>query len=244
MSTGQYSLVLTATASTPVGFAERNAEHQNHINNANPAGIGGYSDTAAEMRTTVDPYPGGAESLSADLAGELARLRYLIAQLSGETYWYQDPDTNIAAINTALTNVVQNTQGSSYRSTAANVEFTSSWANLDGTNLIATLTVAGTYLIIANLYIWANKSGGSGASGYVRLYNSTDAAEVTNSQRGAVYKPPTDGGFACGCSFSWIVTIAAAKTLTIQGLLDSTSDEVKLSYGESACHSVQWIKLY
>lgn len=63
--------------------------------------IDDYSATNGEMQSTVDPYPAGSESKATALSGEIERLRYLIAQLSGETQWYIDPDTTIAALNTA-----------------------------------------------------------------------------------------------------------------------------------------------
>ncbi len=51
-----------------------------------------YSATVAQMQTTVDPYPGGVESLATTGQGEIERLRYLLQQIHGRTYWYQDPD--------------------------------------------------------------------------------------------------------------------------------------------------------
>lgn len=63
-----------------------------------PEKIDDYSTDAAEMQTTADPYPGAAESLATDLTGELARIRYLIKQLSGEAQWYIDPDTDMTSI--------------------------------------------------------------------------------------------------------------------------------------------------
>lgn len=51
-----------------------------------------YSATAAQMQTTTDPYPGGVESLATTGQGEIERLRYLLQQIHGRTYWYQDPD--------------------------------------------------------------------------------------------------------------------------------------------------------
>jgi hypothetical protein len=63
-----------------------------------PAYIDDYSQDTAQMRATTDPYPGAAASLATTLAGEVERIRYLIAQITGETYWYIDPDSNIAAL--------------------------------------------------------------------------------------------------------------------------------------------------
>lgn len=102
MSTGTYSLVKVVVTGDVITAAERNAEHQNHINNSEPDGIGCHSDSATEMRQTTDPYPGAAASLATDLTGEIERLRYVLAQITGETYWYIDPDTTLAALAVAV----------------------------------------------------------------------------------------------------------------------------------------------
>ncbi len=70
-----------------------NADHNNHITNMIPSVIDDYSANATTMRATTDPYPGAVVSLSTTLAGELERIRYVIEQITGETYWYQDPPT-------------------------------------------------------------------------------------------------------------------------------------------------------
>ena len=57
-----------------------------------------YSADAAAMRVTTDPYPASSESLATSLQGELERIRYLIAQITGKTYWYQDPDGTFATL--------------------------------------------------------------------------------------------------------------------------------------------------
>lgn len=77
------------------------------INNSNQTeDIDDYSTDNTEMQTTTDPYPAGVESKPATLSGELERIRYVIKQLSGETQWYIDPDTTIAALNTSVANAV------------------------------------------------------------------------------------------------------------------------------------------
>jgi hypothetical protein len=76
-----------------------NGMEQNLINNGLvPSGIEDYSATDGQMQTQVDPYPGSATSRPTSLQGELERMRYQLAQITGKTYWYQDPDTNIAAM--------------------------------------------------------------------------------------------------------------------------------------------------
>lgn len=84
-------------------YLDLNAEFDNILNNMTPAGIDDLSSNAAAMQGTQDPYPGGTASAPTSLAGELQRLRYLLAQITGKTYWYIDPDTSIAEINVILT---------------------------------------------------------------------------------------------------------------------------------------------
>lgn len=59
--------------------------------NSTPACVDDHSATATQMRAQTDPYPSEAESLATSLIGELERLRYVLSQLSGRTFWYQDP---------------------------------------------------------------------------------------------------------------------------------------------------------
>jgi len=64
----------------------------------NPDSVDDNSANAAAMQATADPYPAGVVSLATSLTGELQRLRYLIKQITGEAYWYVDPDSDIATI--------------------------------------------------------------------------------------------------------------------------------------------------
>lgn len=86
---GNYSLVQTVTTGQIITAGERNSEHQNHIDNATPTGVDDQSASLSEMQGQTDPYPGGTASLATNLKGELERIRYRLAQLSGQTYWYQ-----------------------------------------------------------------------------------------------------------------------------------------------------------
>jgi hypothetical protein len=94
---GLYSHTTRADGTT-LTAAIYNADHQNHINNAVPDQHDDWSSTVSQMQTTTDPYPGGAESQATNLAGELERLRYLIAQITGEAQWYIDPDITLATL--------------------------------------------------------------------------------------------------------------------------------------------------
>lgn len=79
-----------------------NDEINNVISNFNADKIDDYSTNAAQMKVQTSPGAQGSESLAVSTAGELERLRYVIARITGETYWYDAPDANIADLNTAV----------------------------------------------------------------------------------------------------------------------------------------------
>ncbi len=100
--TGLYSRIKTwGTADTILG-ADLNAEFDNILSNFNPEMLAGYSQNATEMQTQTYPGAIGSESLATSLAGELARLRYMISAISGTTYWYTTPAATLAQLNSII----------------------------------------------------------------------------------------------------------------------------------------------
>lgn len=79
-----------------------NTDHQNHINNHVPNQMDDYSSSISEMRTTTDPYPLGVEDQATTLVGELERIRFLIAQITGEAQWYHDPQTTLSSDESSI----------------------------------------------------------------------------------------------------------------------------------------------
>lgn len=98
-----FSRVKTWITGQTLTASDLNAEFDNVLNNLTPTGIDDASTDAAAMRTTVDPYPASTESLPTSLAGELHRLRYMIQQITGMTYWYQDPVDTVWVPANAMT---------------------------------------------------------------------------------------------------------------------------------------------
>jgi len=94
MSVGLYSHTTRGTG-TVLTAAIYNADHINHITNQNPAMTGGYADSVGQYQTKVDPGGVGTESLSPNLAGELERLRFCIARITGKTQWYEAPQSSL-----------------------------------------------------------------------------------------------------------------------------------------------------
>ncbi len=96
---GTFSRIKTWIAEI-LTYSDLNAEFDNILGNMDPDGIDDASANATAMRSTVDPYPASAVSLPTDLRGEFRRIRYILKQLSGETYWYIDPSLVIRGVLT------------------------------------------------------------------------------------------------------------------------------------------------
>lgn len=79
-----------------------NAEFQNIYNLMTPSGVETYSDTDAKMQLATNPFPGSVTNHASSLAGELERIRYQIAQLTGNPFWYQPPNLSTTTIATIL----------------------------------------------------------------------------------------------------------------------------------------------
>lgn len=88
MAAGLYSHTTRSTGTT-LTAAIYNTDHQNHINNHIPEQMDDYSESVAEMQTQADPGENGSESQATSLAGELDRLRFILAEMKGTQYWYQ-----------------------------------------------------------------------------------------------------------------------------------------------------------
>lgn len=82
--------VLTATA--------LNGEFDNLLNNLTPAGVDDASANLTAMRATRDPYSGATAQLASSLEDELQAIRYQLAEITGNTYWYEDAPTITAGL--------------------------------------------------------------------------------------------------------------------------------------------------
>lgn len=91
-----YSMLIVEATGDTLSATDYNNEHQNHINNNIPTSINDISATSTDAQVQADPFPGGGLSLATDLAGEITRLRYAIANAKGTTYWYQPSTVSLA----------------------------------------------------------------------------------------------------------------------------------------------------
>ncbi len=93
-----FSRVKNWTSGETLTASDLNSEFNNILNNLDPSGIDDESANDAAAQATSDPYPGSSLSKATSLQEEIQQLRYLIAQITGETYWYIDPDINLTTI--------------------------------------------------------------------------------------------------------------------------------------------------
>jgi hypothetical protein len=95
---GTYSITSRASGSL-LTAAIYNEDHQAHLTFNTPGGCDDYSVNLAQMQSTVDPGESGSESLPTDLAGEIQRLRNIIKEITGKTFWYESPASSLASIS-------------------------------------------------------------------------------------------------------------------------------------------------
>jgi hypothetical protein len=94
MSVGLYSHT-TRGIGTVLTASIYNSDHINHITNQNPAMTGALADSVGQYQTKTDPGGVGTEVLASNLAGELERLRFCIARITGKTQWYEAPQSSL-----------------------------------------------------------------------------------------------------------------------------------------------------
>lgn len=95
---GLFSRLKVWMAKEVLTYSDLNQEFDNVIANSDAEHIGGYSETTTDMRAQTNPGSVGSESLATSVAGELERLRYAIARITGKTYWYEAPNRSLQSI--------------------------------------------------------------------------------------------------------------------------------------------------
>lgn len=82
--------------------SDLNAEFDNILTNFKPQMMDAYSANVAQMQVQTSPGAVGTESLATSLSGELERIRFQLASITGNTYWYSAPAASLITLNTAL----------------------------------------------------------------------------------------------------------------------------------------------
>lgn len=99
---GLFSRIKTWVSTEDVVYSDLNAEFDNVLTNFVPLMMDDYSTNVAQMQVKTDPGEVGTESLATTLAGEIARLRHLISEITGETQWYTSPSNSLAGLAGAI----------------------------------------------------------------------------------------------------------------------------------------------
>lgn len=99
---GLFSRVKTWVSTEDVEYDDLNAEFDNVLTNFVPLMMDDYSANVAQMQTVADPGEVGTESLATTLAGELARIRKMLVEITGEDYWYESPTASLLGIANSI----------------------------------------------------------------------------------------------------------------------------------------------
>ena len=155
-----------------------NNEMANISNLLDAQGAGGYSNTDPQMQVQTDPYPGGVTSHASAVSGELERLRYMIAQITGNPFWYQHPSTSISSLgntNVPIGGVIEFPSATPP---------SSNWHLADGTAINRT-----TY---ASLFTLIGTTFGSGDG--VSTFNLPNYTDLMSIGAGNLYALASNGG--------------------------------------------------
>lgn len=85
---GNYTII-TRQPGELITADKYNGDHQVHLDNSTPQGVDDYSATVVQMQQQTDPGSLGSENLALSLAGELERLRFVLARLANVNVWYE-----------------------------------------------------------------------------------------------------------------------------------------------------------
>lgn len=94
--------VKTWVSTEDVVYSDLNAEFDNVLLAMQPLLIDDYSTNSTQMQVTTDPGEVGSESLATTLAGELARLRHIVREITGEDQWYESPIASLLGLSNAI----------------------------------------------------------------------------------------------------------------------------------------------
>jgi len=126
-----FSRIKTWSTGESLTASDLNAEFNNILNNLSPAGIDDESANDAAAQATKDPYPAGSLAKATSLQEEIQELRYLIAQITGETYWYIDPDIALDTIYNGAVGVNKtNVADANYGTSALTTDYIIAWTSL------------------------------------------------------------------------------------------------------------------
>lgn len=89
-------------SSEDVVYSDLNAEFDNFLTNFVPLMMDDYSVNVTQMQVQTDPGEVGSESKATTIAGELERIRFVLNEMKGTTYWYTSANTSLNELINAL----------------------------------------------------------------------------------------------------------------------------------------------
>lgn len=234
---GTYSITQRAAGSL-LTAAIYNEDHSAHLTFNTPGGVDDYSANVAQMQSTVDPGESGTESLPTDLAGEIQRLRHVIKEMTGKTYWYESPT---ALMYTNLVAELSLTSG-------ATKDFTGIPAGVKRVTLmIASASTNGT----SNYLVQIGDAGGLEVTGYqgsiaaVFNVNTTTCEAIAAGGFTIINSVAAAGSYmgkivldlAAASTNTWIASSMCCRETTAHGVftmtgfkqLSSTLDRIRLT---------------
>lgn len=102
MSGANFPRLKNWVSTEDVTYSDLNAEFDNILNNLTAAMVDDYSTDVTQMQSTTDPGEVGTESKATSVAGEIQRLRFMLAEITGKDEWYESPVSSIAGLANAI----------------------------------------------------------------------------------------------------------------------------------------------
>ena len=130
---------------------------------------------------------------------------------------------------------------SSLSSSQYNISATDTYEDI---GLSVTLPAAGTYRVWVNLTVGGRITASPNGVITFKLYNSTDAADVSNSERTAPWITQNSVGIVDNVAFEETITVAASKTIKVYAKKNSgpTWTDAYISSGTDARSRIGYVK--
>ena len=204
-----------------------NDAHRRHIENLYPEKIDDFAEDLDMFKITQNPKPSGVV-LPVTLAQEIASLRFMIAAITGETNWYDNPPENLIELKAVIeANVGTSTGGGGatittsgnkpnnttpggdpgdlhIRVTSTRIEFyikgNTAWPNTANSSVTIVQGAAGTKVRTGG----SDPNNGTGANGDLWLKINNNVVELWTKAAGAYSKTT---------SFSSRINVVGTATL-------------------------------
>jgi hypothetical protein len=146
---------------------------------------------------------------------------------TGTVLNFVGPGVDVSRSGTVLRVFVTGTSGAGGESVlGSNFDITGSAGTFQDTGLSITLPSAGTYFIYSNASAVLKPTSGTSWFIVVKLYNSTDAADVSNSERMCTLTYTVSDTIELTGTINITITVAASKVIKLYAKRDGTGTPV------------------